>query len=40
VYRSALNGKTATCAAFVEGDDQGAVETEVLRQLSALLGVG
>jgi CubicO group peptidase (beta-lactamase class C family) len=40
VYRSVLNGNTATCAAFVERDDQGGVETEVLRQLSALLGAG
>jgi CubicO group peptidase (beta-lactamase class C family) len=32
VYRSA----TASCAAFLEGDDQGAVETAVVRQLQAI----
>lgn len=34
VYRAALGGRTASCAAFAEGDDQGAVEVRAVEMLT------
>jgi CubicO group peptidase (beta-lactamase class C family) len=39
VYRGANGETTATCAVFNEGADQGRVEAELVRQLTAALGV-
>lgn len=33
VYRAALGGRTASCAVFAEGDDQGAVEVRAVEML-------
>jgi CubicO group peptidase (beta-lactamase class C family) len=39
VYHQEQGGRTASCAAFAAGADQGAVEAEVVRQLAAALAV-
>ncbi|MGF6208022.1 serine hydrolase domain-containing protein [Pseudomonas frederiksbergensis] len=40
VYRCTVNGHSATCAVFCDGDDQGSVEARVVDHLSAVLGNG
>jgi hypothetical protein len=38
VYRAALGGRTASCAVFAGGDEQGAVEVQAVEMLKRGLG--